>query len=105
MSDGLIDYVMVKKNRRGNQEIDKQSPLRRNSLLKLGKGEMVHRSNHSTDIGKWKDKKEAWIIGNKLNVKMLDVTKKRGVPKQKPNHARDYNLAMPSVDRSELMSS
>ena len=96
---------MVNKNRHGNQEIDKQSPLGRNSFLNLGKGEMVQRSNHSTDIGKWKDKKEAWIIGNKLTVKMLEVTNKRGVPKQKPNHARDYNLAMPSVDRSELMSS
>lgn len=72
---------------------------------KLGKGQMVQRSNHSTDIGKLKDKKEAWIIGNKRTVKMLEITNKRGVPKQKPNHARNYNLAMPSVDRSELMNS
>ena len=72
---------------------------------KISKGEMIQRSCNGITVCKLKDKRDVLMISNKHIVEMVEVTNKRGIPKQKPNVVRDYNLGMSGIDRSDQMIS
>ena len=66
---------------------------------------MIQRSKDGVSVTKWKDKCDLLLISNRHSVEMIDVTKRRGDSKSKPNVIRDYNDGMLGSDKADQMIS